>query len=76
MNTPICGLRVASAIFGLICLGQLVRILTAIQIHIGSHYVHRWMSAVAMLVAGCLCVWLWRLASEAARPKAPPPSHS
>ena len=69
MNSPTCGLRVASVVFGLICLGQLLRIILRLQVFVGSHYIHRWHSAVVVVVAGLLCVWLWMLASKAAQPK-------
>ena len=69
MNSPTCGLRVASVVFGLMCLGQLIRIIALLQIHVGGFYVHRWISAVAVVVTGLLCVWLWMLASKADQPK-------
>jgi len=69
MNSPTCGLRVASVVFGLICLGHLLRIIARLQVNLGGFYVHRWTSAVAVVVAGLLCVWLWMLASKADQPK-------
>ncbi|MDD2762458.1 MAG: hypothetical protein PHE83_00635 [Opitutaceae bacterium] len=69
MNSPSCGLRVASVVFGLMCLGQLLRIILRIQIHVGDCYVHRWVSAIAVVITGLLCAWLWRLASKADQPK-------
>ena len=51
------------------CLAQLLRIIVRVQIHVGSCYVHRWVSAVAVVITGLLCVWLWRLAAKAAQPK-------
>jgi len=69
MNSPTCGLRVASVVFGLLCLGQLLRIILRFQILVGHHYVHRWHSAVVVVVAGLLSVWLWMLASKTDQPK-------
>ena len=69
MNSPTCGLRVASVVFGLICLGHLLRIIARLQVNLGGFYVHRWTSAVAVVVAGLLCVWLWMLATKTAQPK-------
>jgi hypothetical protein len=73
MNSQILGLRVASAVFGLIGLGQLTRILLGVPITVGHIYIHRWMSAIAVVVLGTLCLWLWRLAcqSAGAKPGAP-----
>ena len=39
------------------------------QILVGHHYVHRWHSAVVVVVAGLLSVWLWMLASKTDQPK-------
>jgi uncharacterized membrane protein len=68
MKSQILGLRVASVVFGLICLAQLLRIIARISIEAGGCYVPRWISAIVVLVAGALCVWLWMLASKADKP--------
>jgi hypothetical protein len=47
----------------------LLRIILRFQILVGTHYIHRWHSAVVVVVAGLLCVWLWMLASKADQPK-------
>ncbi len=70
MNSPTCGLRLASAIFGLVGLVHLLRILLTVQIVIGGWIVQRRWSAVAVIVCGALCVWLWRLSTQGAMPKA------
>lgn len=74
MNSPALGLRVASVIFGLMGLGQLIRIIVCVNIQVGSCYICRWCSVVAVIVFAALCVWLWMLASKAAKSKveAPP----
>lgn len=69
MNSPIVGLRVASVVFGLMCLAQLLRIITCLEIHVGGHYISRKISAVAVVITGALCVWLWLLASKAGKPR-------
>ena len=69
MNSPTCGLRIASVVFGLVCLAQLLRIIARFQLLVGGFYIHRWISAVVAVVAGMLCVWLWMLASKADQPK-------
>jgi hypothetical protein len=70
MNSQTCGLRVASAIFGLVGLGHLLRILCKVQLVIGGWIVQRRWSAVAVVVCGGLCVWLWRLSTPGAKPTA------
>ena len=69
MNSPALGLRVASVVFGLMGLGQLVRIIMFESVKIGSCLIGRRWSAVAFLVLAALCVWLWMLASKTAQPK-------
>lgn len=69
MNSPTLGLRVASVIFGLMCLAQLLRIITRLEIVVGGHIIARRFSAIAVLVLGALCIWLWILSSKAESPK-------
>ena len=69
MNSPTCGLRVASVVFGLMCLAQLLRIITRLDIVVGGHYIGRKFSAIAVIVTGALCIWLWILSSKAESPK-------
>jgi hypothetical protein len=71
MNSPTCGLRVASVVFGLICLAQLLRIIVRIDMIIGGHPISRKISAVAVVIAGALCIWLWMLSSKADKPATP-----
>jgi hypothetical protein len=73
MNSPVLGLRVASVIFGLMGLGQLIRIIVCEGVQVGSCYVGRRWSVVAVIVFGALCAWLWMLASKAAKAKAETP---
>ena len=74
MNCPALGLRVASVIFGLMGLGQLVRIIACTNLQVGTCLIGRRWSAVAVIVLAALCVWLWMLASKACKAKceAPP----
>jgi hypothetical protein len=66
MNSQIVGLRAAAAIFGLVALAQLLRLVLRIEVTAGGHPVPLWPSAVAFLVAGGLGLWMWRLSG--ARP--------
>ena len=67
MNSPVCGLRIAGSVFGLMCLGQLTRLLTRLDIVVAGRHLPLWLSAVAVVVLAALCIWLWRI-SFAAKP--------
>jgi hypothetical protein len=73
MNSPALGLRVASVVFGLMGLGQLIRIIAHIQVLANGCPVGRRWSALGVLVFAALCVWLWMLASKAGKPKVETP---
>ena len=70
VNAPVCGLRVASIIFGVVCVGHLVRLLRQIHVMVGSHPLPLWVSGVGLVITGLLCFWLWKL-SLPAKPAAP-----
>lgn len=61
MNSQIAGLRVASVVFALIFLGQLLRLVTRTEVIAGGYSVPLWLSAVAVVIAGGLSFWLWIL---------------
>lgn len=67
MNSRVVGLRVASAVFGLMGLGQLVRLIARIPVHVGSHAVPLWCSGIALIVTVGLAVWLWWLSPDEAK---------
>ena len=65
MNSQSLGLRVASIIFGLMCLVHIWRLLFAhFAVQIGSHELPIWGSGVAVIVTGGLSIWMWRLSSR------------
>ncbi|ACB77813.1 hypothetical protein [Opitutus terrae] len=72
MNSRVLGLRVASALFGLMCVGQLIRLIMQLGIQVGSHPVPLWFSGVAALVLAGLSLWLWRLGMEPPKSAVPP----
>ena len=57
MNSQIIGLRVAGAIFGIMSIVQLVRLLTGFQILVAGHELPLWPNAVAFIIMGGLCIW-------------------
>ncbi|HXP35807.1 MAG TPA: hypothetical protein VN827_09700 [Chthoniobacterales bacterium] len=66
MNSQRTGLRIASVIFGLVCVVHIWRLLMShFTVQIGSHQLPIWGSGVAVIVAGGLSIWMWRLSSAA-----------
>jgi hypothetical protein len=64
MNSQRTGLRIASLVFGLACLVHIWRVLMShFTVQIGSHQIPLWGSWVAVVVAGGLSIWMWRLSS-------------
>jgi hypothetical protein len=61
MNSQILGLRVAGTIFGVVCCAQLLRLVTQSEVSIEGYQIPLWPSAVACVIAGGLCFWLWKL---------------
>jgi hypothetical protein len=66
MNSMIRGLRVASAVFALVCLAQLLRLVFKLEVVAGGHRIPLWLSAAAMVITGCLSLWLWTLSRNKA----------
>lgn len=67
MNSQIIGLRVAGVIFGLMCLGQLARLLIRPEILVAGYQMPLWPSVVAVVILGGLSIWLWKLACNACK---------
>ena len=66
MNPQSTGLKVASAVFGLVGLLQLIRLLLGWEIIINHREIPLWFSGLAVVVLGGLSIWLFRLS----RPRA------
>jgi hypothetical protein len=62
MKSQILGLRVASAVFGLMSIGQLTRLIIRPEVLVGGYLIPLWPSALAFLIFGGLSLWLWKLA--------------
>jgi hypothetical protein len=63
MKSQILGLRVASVIFGLFTLAQVTRLVIQPEIRVAGHLMPLWPSVLAVVVIGCLCIWLWKLSA-------------
>ena len=67
MNSQTVGLRVAGTIFGLMCLAQLLRIVTRFEVLVAGHQMPLWPSAFGLVIAGGLSLWMWKLSNTAAK---------
>jgi hypothetical protein len=63
MNSPTTGLRVASFVFAIFFLGHLFRLIKQLPVVVGSLHIPMWASVVGLIVAGFLCIWMWRLSN-------------
>jgi hypothetical protein len=67
MNSRILGLRVAGAIFGLMCLAQVFRLISRAEVVVAGYQLPLWASVVAVVILGCLSLWLLKLSRNAAQ---------
>jgi hypothetical protein len=58
---------VAGFVFGLMFLAQLLRLVIRPDILVAGHMMPLWPSVLAVLILGCLALWMWRLARSALR---------
>ena len=65
MKSQACGLRVASVIFGLVCLAHILRLVTGTEVVIGSYHLGPILSVIAIIVSGALSLWLGKQACSA-----------
>jgi hypothetical protein len=63
MKSQILGLRVASVIFGVITLAQVMRLVIRPEVLVNGYLVPLWPSALAVVILGSLCLWLWKLSA-------------
>jgi len=61
MSSQITGLRVASAVFALMALVQLARLLIRPEVVVNSYPIPLWPSVVALVILGGLSAWMWQL---------------
>jgi hypothetical protein len=55
---------ISGMVFGLIAIGQGIRAAMQVPVQVGTTAIPVWVSWVALLVAGSLCVWAFRLSAE------------
>jgi hypothetical protein len=67
MNSQILGLRVASIIFGLMGLAQLLRLVIQPEVLVAGRQMPLWPSVLALVILGGLSIWLWKLSRIAPR---------
>jgi hypothetical protein len=68
MNSQILGFRVASIIFGLMSLAQLLRLGdTTRGACVAGHPMPLWPSVLALVILGGLSIWLWKLSRTVPR---------
>jgi hypothetical protein len=61
-------LRISSVLFGLVAVGHLLRLFRHWSFEIAGRSVPTGASLVALVIAGCLCVWGLRLSSQGVPP--------
>jgi hypothetical protein len=61
VNSSKIGLRVASVVFGIFAVGHLLRLVNQAQVTVETYTIPMGVSWGALIVAGTLCMWLWRL---------------
>jgi len=62
MNSRTLGLRLASAIFSIVCLGQIALLCSSMRISIGDHHLGRDPGVFVVIISGLLCIWMAKLA--------------
>jgi hypothetical protein len=67
MNPQITGLRVASVVFGLMAIAQLVRLVIRPEVLVVGHPMPLWPSVLAFIILSGLSLWMWKLARASGR---------
>ena len=57
-------LRIGGAIFGIVALAHLLRLVTGAQVLINSWSLPVWISWVGLLATTFLCIWFWKLSVD------------
>ncbi|MBO0727033.1 MAG: hypothetical protein J2P52_15620 [Blastocatellia bacterium] len=67
MRSQITGLRVASVVFGLMALAQLMRLITHPPVFVAGSPMPLWPSFLGFIIMGGLSFWMWALTERAPR---------
>jgi hypothetical protein len=67
MRAQITGLRVASIVFGLIAIGQLLRLVARPEVLVAGSPMPLWPSVLAFIIMGALSLWMWNLTRRPVR---------
>jgi hypothetical protein len=62
MSSQSTGLRVASVVFGLMAVAQLVRLVIRPEVLVAGHPLPLWPSVLGVISLGGLSLWMWKLA--------------
>ena len=55
---------ISGIVFGVIALGQGIRAAMQVPVQVGTTAIPIWVSWVALVVAGSLCIWAFRSSAE------------
>ncbi len=66
MNSPATGLKLSAIFFAIFALVHLFRLVKQFDVVVGSHHLPLSVSVVALIVAGTLSIWMWKLSSRSA----------
>jgi hypothetical protein len=67
MRSQITGLRVASVVFGLMALAQLIRLITHPAMTLAGSTMPLWPSFLGFIIMGGLSFWMWTLTQRVSR---------
>ncbi len=67
MNSQITGLRVASIVFAIVCLAQVLRLAIRPDVLIAGYALPLWPSVVAVVISAFLSLWMWTLSRRMIR---------
>ena len=65
MSSPATGLRLASLLFAIFAIAHIVRLIGHVQVTVDAIQIPMWVSVAALIVAGFLSIWFWRLSARA-----------
>lgn len=63
MGSQATGLRVAGTLFGVVAIVHVLRLLSRIDVRVGSWEMPFWVNVLGVIVTATLCGWLWMLST-------------